>query len=56
MTLFAIKLLREETRTWSIYLVAFGRLGEWMKNMVLHTSSVEATYLSGVCVILILKA
>jgi hypothetical protein len=37
----------------------FGGIGviEWMnENMLLRTSSVEAAYLGGVCVILILKA
>jgi hypothetical protein len=54
--LSTIKLLRDSNKNLEHLFGAIGVIGWMNENMLLRTPSVEAAYLSGVCVILILKA
>jgi hypothetical protein len=54
--LSAIKLLRDSNKNLEHLFGGIGVIGWMNENMLLRTSSVEAAYLGGVCMILILKA
>jgi hypothetical protein len=54
--LSAIKLLRDSNKNLKHLFGGIGVIGWMNENMLLRTSSVETTYLDGVCVIFILKA
>jgi hypothetical protein len=54
--LFATKLLRDSNKNLKHLFGGIEVIGWINKNMLLRTFSVEAAYLGGVCVILILKA
>jgi hypothetical protein len=51
-----IKLLRDSNKNLEHLFGGIGVIGWMNENMLLRISSVEAAYLGGVCVILILKA
>jgi hypothetical protein len=54
--LSTIKHLRDSNKNLEHLFGGIGVIGWMNENMLLRTPSVEAAYLSGVCVILILKA
>jgi hypothetical protein len=54
--LSATKLLRDSNKNIEHLFSGIGVIGWMNENMLLRISSVEAAYLGGVCVILILKA